>query len=187
MLESFWFVQSFFREPDDFRLVAEDVVKYAVKNNIYYVEAFAAPSMVLNRGLVSFEEMFSALIAGFDKGEKEDGIDVRLIVDVSLSFGPETAMKNLYLTLDFLKTNPTRRIVGIGLGGQEIGNPCRDYEEVFTKARRAGLHTVAHAGEEVGPESVWEAIDVLKAERIGHGTRNTSVLRRRSDSRATRS
>ncbi|MFW5683735.1 MAG: adenosine deaminase [Spirochaetota bacterium] len=170
MLESFWFVQSFFREPEDFLLVANDVAKYCVRNNIYYAETFAAPSMVLNRGMISFNDMFSTLVKGFDEAEKRDGVDVRLIVDVSRSFGPENAMKNLELTLGFLKKHETHRIVGIGLGGQEIGHPCREYEAVFDRARDAGLHVVAHAGEEVGPESVWEAVDVLKAERIGHGT-----------------
>ncbi|MFW5684846.1 MAG: adenosine deaminase [Spirochaetota bacterium] len=170
MLESFWFVQSFFREPDDFEFVVNDVMKYAVRNNIYYAEAFAAPSMVLNRGMVSFDDMFNTLVKGFDRAEKETGVDVRLIVDVSRSFGPENAQKNLDLTLNFLSKHKTRRILGIGLGGQESGHPCRDYEEVFARAREAGLHTVAHAGEEVGPESVWEAVDLLKAERIGHGT-----------------
>ena len=170
MLESFWFVQSFFREPEDFELVVNDVIEYALRNNIYYAEAFAAPSMVLNRGMISFDDMFNTLVAGFDKAEKEHGVDVRLIVDVSRSFGPENAEKNLDLTLGFLKTHPTSRIMGIGLGGQEVGHPCREYTDVFSKARDAGLHTVAHAGEEVGPESVWEAVDLLKSERIGHGT-----------------
>src|SRR6056297_3116691 len=89
MLESFWFVQSFFREPSDFQLVVEDVVKYALRNKIYYIEAFAAPSMVLNRGMISFDDMFATMVKGFDEAEKEHGVDVRLIVDVSRSFGPE--------------------------------------------------------------------------------------------------
>ena len=170
MLESFWFVQSFFREPEDFEYVVNDVVAYALRNNIRYVEAFVAPSMVLNRGIIGFDDMFATLVNGFDEAYAKSKVDVRLIVDVSRSFGPENAMKNLDLTLAFLEKHPTPRMLGIGLGGQEVGNPCREYEAVFTKAREAGLHTVAHAGEEVGPESVWEAIDVLKAERIGHGT-----------------
>ena len=181
MIESFFLVQSFFREPDDFRLVVSDVVDYAVRNNIYYIEAFASPSMVLSRGMIGFEEMFGTLVDGFDEAERKSGVDVRLLVDVSRSFGPENAMNNLDLTLDFLRAHPTRRILGIGLGGQETGHPCRDYEAVFSKARKAGLHVVAHAGEEVGPESVWEAIDVLKAERIGHGTsaiQDASLLKR---------
>ncbi len=170
MIESFFFVQSFFREPEDFLHVVKDVIAYAERNNIYYIEAFASPSMVLNRGLISFEEMFSTLVSGFDEAEKSTGIDVRLLVDVSRSFGKQNAMTNLEHTLGFLKTHPSRRILGIGLGGQEIGHPCREYNEVFARARKAGLHVVAHAGEEVGPESIWEAIDLLKAERVGHGT-----------------
>ena len=170
MLESFYFVQSFFREPEDFLLVVDDVVSYAERNNIYYIEAFASPSMVLNRGLVPFDAMFESLVAGFDAAAKKRGVDVRLIVDVSRTFGAENAMKNLDLLLGFLKKHPTEQILGVGLGGQEIGHPCADYAEVFSKARKNGLHVVAHAGEEVGPESIWEAINDLKAERIGHGT-----------------
>jgi adenosine deaminase len=170
MLESFWFVQSFFREPVDFSLVASDVISYALRNNVYYLEAFASPSMVLNRGDISFDDMFDTLVAGFDAAERDHGVDARLIVDVSRSFGPENAMKNLDLLLAYLKKHKTHRIIGIGLGGQETGNPCSEYAEVFTKARKAKLHVVAHAGEEVGPEYIWEAIDILKAERIGHGT-----------------
>jgi cAMP deaminase len=186
MLESFFFVQSFFREPVDFRLVVTDVIDYALRNNIYYIEAFASPSMVLSRGMIGFEEMFSTLVEGFDEAERTSGVDVRLLVDVSRSFGPGNAMNNLDLTLGFLRSHSTRRILGIGLGGQETGNPCRDYEAVFSKARKAGLHVVAHAGEEVGPESIWEAIDILKAERIGHGTsaiQDASLMKRLAQDR----
>jgi adenosine deaminase len=170
MLESFYFVQSFFRQPEDFLFVANDVVEYAKRNNIFYIEAFASPSMVLNRGLISFDGMFENLVAGFDKARAEDGVDVRLIVDVSRSFGLENAMKNLDLLLEFLKSNPTDFILGIGLGGQEIGHPCAEYAPVFEKARSAGMHVVSHAGEEVGPESIWDAVRLLNSERIGHGT-----------------
>ena len=170
MLEAFYFVQSFFQEPDDFLLVVDDVVRYAQRNNIYYIEAFASPSMVLKQGMISFDEMFASLVRGFAAAHERTGVDVRLIADVSRSFGPENAMSNLRHVLGFMKKVPNERILGIGLGGQEQGHPCADYEEVFGAAREAGLHVVAHAGEEVGPESVWEAIDVLKAERIGHGT-----------------
>jgi adenosine deaminase len=186
MLESFWFVQSFFREPSDFNCVVDDVIAYAQRNNIYYIEAFAAPSMVLNCGMISFTEMFDTLVKGFDAAEKKTGVDVRLIVDVSRSFGPENAMKNLDLTIDYAKNDKTDRVIGIGLGGQEIGHPCSDYKEVFAKARKAGLHTVAHAGEEVGPESVWEAVDQLRAERIGHGTsavQDPKLVKRLADDR----
>ena len=170
MLEAFYFVQSFFQEPDDFLLVVDDVIKYAERNNIYYIEAFASPSMVLRQGMITFDEMFATLVRGFSDAQERTGIDVRLIADVSRSFGPENAMNNLDLLLAFMDSTPNERILGIGLGGQEQGHPCADYVKVFEVARAAGLHVVAHAGEEVGPESIWEALDLLKAERIGHGT-----------------
>ena len=170
MLEAFYFVQSFFQEPTDFLHVVNDVVEYGQRNNIYYIEAFASPSMVLKQGMISFDDMFATLVNGFSDAQDRTGVDVRLIADVSRSFGADNAMNNLNLLRRFMDRHPNDRILGIGLGGLEQGNPCADYAEVFDAAREASFHVVAHAGEEVGPESVWEALDALKAERIGHGT-----------------
>ncbi|RYE78222.1 MAG: adenosine deaminase family protein, partial [Myxococcales bacterium] len=61
-------------------------------------------------------------------------------------------------------------LVGFGLGGPEIGVPRPQFEPHFARARSAGLHSVPHAGETTAPRTVWDAIDVLGAERIGHGT-----------------
>ncbi|MCK5202051.1 MAG: adenosine deaminase, partial [Spirochaetales bacterium] len=84
---------------------------------------------------------------------------------VSRSFGPENAMNNLNLVLKHKKPS----IIGIGLGGAEIKGPAEDYKEVFEIARNTGLKVVAHAGEDVGPESIWSSIKDLKVSRIGHG------------------
>lgn len=62
-------------------------------------------------------------------------------------------------------------ILGVGLDSSEVGHPPADFEEVFDEARRLGLRTVAHAGEEGPPEYVWQALDVLKVSRIDHGVR----------------
>jgi adenosine deaminase len=170
MIKNFFYLQTMFRASEDFQLVVADVRDYALRNNIFYMELFIAPTMILKQGLLDFAGIMDPLVQGFAAVAKAGGPDVRLLVDVSRSFGPENAMNNLNHVLGYLKAKPTNRILGIGLGGQEVGHPCRDYAEVFAKARAAGLHTVAHAGEEVGPESIIEAIDILKAERIGHGT-----------------
>lgn len=170
MIKNFFYLQSFFRASEDFRLVVDDVRDYAERNNIFYIELFVAPSMILRQGTVDFDGMMDPLVEGFAELAKAGGPDVRLLVDVSRTFGPENAMANLDLLLAYQAAKPNDRILGIGLGGQEIGHPCRDYQAVFAKARAAKLHCVAHAGEEVGPESVVEAIELLKAERIGHGT-----------------
>ena len=70
-----------------------------------------------------------------------------------------------------LKGKKSGLFIGLGLGGLEDGFPPGLFVESFAEARRAGLRTVAHAGEAAGPESIWGAIDELKVERIGHGVR----------------
>jgi adenosine deaminase len=146
------------------------VEAYARRNNIGYMELFVAPSMVIKAGGVDFNGIMDPLVEGFSGLVARGGPDVRLLVDVSRSFGPDNAARNLSYLLGYLSRRPNDRIIGIGLGGQEIGNPCIAYRDVFAAAREAGLHRVAHAGEEVGPESIRDAVVELGAERIGHGT-----------------
>jgi adenosine deaminase len=170
MLKNFFYLQTLFRSSDDFRCVVSDVEAYARRNNIMYLEVFVAPSMVLKQGDVDFDGIMDPLVEGFAGVAAKGGPDVRILVDVSRGFGPDNASRNLGHLLGYLSRRPTDRILGIGLGGQEIGNPCAPYKGVFESAREAGLHTVAHAGEEVGPESIKDAVLELGAERIGHGT-----------------
>jgi len=99
------------------------------------------------------------------KKSKEDGIDIKFLIDVSRSFGPENAINNLNLILKHKKPS----IIGIGLGGAESKGPAAEYKEVFELARNAGLKVVAHAGEDVGSESIWSSIYDLQVSRIGHG------------------
>ena len=126
--------------------------------------------MVLKQGGVDFDGIMDPLVEGFSALAAKGGPDVRLLIDVSRSFGRDNAARNLSYLLGYISKRPSDRIIGIGLGGQEIGNPCIAYKDVFAAAREAGLHTVAHAGEEVGPESIRDAVVELGAERIGHGT-----------------
>jgi adenosine deaminase len=170
MLKNFFYLQSLFRASEDFLHVVSDVDAYARRNNLDYVELFVAPSMVLKQGGVDFSGIMDPLVEGFAGLAARGGPDVRLIIDVSRSFGPDNAARNLSHLLGYISRRPTDRILGIGLGGQEIGNPCLAYKGVFAAAREAGLHAVAHAGEEVGPDSVRDAVLELGAERIGHST-----------------
>ena len=65
--------------------------------------------------------------------------------------------------------NPFEGFIGIGLGGAESKGPSRDFGPVFEKALNAGYHAVAHAGEDQGPQSIWDALEICHAQRIGHG------------------
>ncbi len=157
-------IQACFLEEQDLAYLVDDAEAYLLENNVRYAEIFVAPTKLLQNGID-----FSQLIDRLDKGAKriaKKGITVRYIVDVSRGFGVENAMRNLELTLKHRKDS----VIGLGLGGAEQAGPAREYQPVFAKAREAGLHVVAHAGEDVGPESIWETVKLLEVERIGHGT-----------------
>ena len=88
-----------------------------------------------------------------------------MIMDVSRTFGCDNAMKNYEL----LKQFPSKNIIGIGLGGAESKGPAKDFAPVYDLAIKEGYVAVAHAGEDVGPESIWDSLNYLHAQRIGHG------------------
>ncbi len=156
-------IQACFLTEDDLTYLVDDARHYLSRNNIRYAEIFFAPTKLIKNGL-DFDRMVDRLDEGAIQLRTE-GIDVRYIVDVSRGFGLENAMRNLDLTL----AHPTPNVIGLGLGGAEQTGPAKDYQAVFEKALKAGLKVVAHAGEDVGPDSIWDTIDILGAQRIGHG------------------
>lgn len=157
-------IQNCFHAEEDFLYLIQDAKAYLERNNIVYAEIFFAPSKFVRNGF-SFSKIVDLLDEGAEQIRRESGREIKFLMDVSRSFGPENAMHNLDLTLEY----PKKSIIGIGLGGAEGQGPAEDYKEVFEKAKKEGLHVVAHAGEDVGSESIWHALEDLKAERIGHG------------------
>ena len=157
-------IQNCFRNDEDIEFLIADALSYLKRNNIVYAEIHFAPSKFILNGL-----QFDAMVEKLEKGSQQllstEGIDIKYLIDVSRSYGAENAVKNLELTL----ANPSDSIIGIGLGGTEAQGPAKEYKNVFKQARKSGLQVVAHAGEDVGPESIWDAINHLKVSRIGHG------------------
>jgi adenosine deaminase len=87
-------------------------------------------------------------------------------------------------TIDWVERHAPEGSVGFGLGGPEVGVPRPQFEHVFARARAMGLHSVPHAGETTGPDTVQDALGVLGAERIGHGiaaAQDPELLRRLAD------
>lgn len=157
-------IQNCFQADRDFDYLIGDARDYLRRNNIVYAEIFFAPTKFMLNGL-AFESMMEKLEKGARQLQEQDGVVVRYIIDVSRSYGAENAMRNLDLTIK----SRSERIIGIGLGGAELHGPAKDYRKVFEKAVAEGLRVVAHAGEDVGPQSVWDAVKLLKVSRIGHG------------------
>jgi adenosine deaminase len=163
-IDAFLFIQAAFKEPDDFAKLMDSARDYLVENGIVYAEMFFAPTAFLKKGW-KFEQIMDIFVKKIDEIYAKDKIKIRILVDVSRTFGAENAQNNLDLVLKY----GSDKIIGIGLGGNEVKGPAAEFKDVYANAKKAGLYRVAHAGEDVGPESVWDSIKLLDAQRIGHG------------------
>ncbi|MBQ9239613.1 MAG: adenosine deaminase [Treponema sp.] len=163
-IASFIQIQNYFQSVDDFNLVFDDLAEYLCTNNIVYTEAFFAPSAFIKKGF-DYGEMVTLFSKRIADIKQKHNITVKLIADVSRTFGCDNAMNNYLL----FTAHPNKDVIGIGLGGAEQKGPAKEFGPVFDRAVQDGYHVVAHAGEDVGPESIWDAIKILHSERIGHG------------------
>ncbi len=107
-----------------------------------------------------------AIVAELRRGAAA-GATFKLVADLTRNFGAETALR----TARTMAAMTDLDVIGIALGGDEARFPARLFVDAFAFARAQGLHRVAHAGEADGPPSVRDAVDLLRAERIGHGIR----------------
>lgn len=162
-IQAFLKIQDMFTSEKDFNLVFRELEKYLVRNGINYCEAFFAPSAFIKKGF-DYKKMVKIFHKQIQRIKEKDGITIKLLMDVSRTFGCENAMKNY----EMLKSVPCEDIIGIGLGGAEAKGPAKDFAPVYELALKEGYKAVVHAGEDVGPESIWDSINYLHAQRIGH-------------------
>ncbi|MER6096942.1 adenosine deaminase [Streptomyces sp. NPDC001728] len=155
------------RTPEDVRLLTFEVARDMARQNIRYAELTITPYSSTRRGID--ERAFMAAIEDARKAaEAEFGTVLRWCFDIPGEAGLLSAEETARLaTTDGLRPEG---LVSFGLGGPEIGVPRPQFKPYFDLARAAGLHSVPHAGETTGPRTVWDAINDLGAERIGHGT-----------------
>lgn len=163
-IQAFLKVQDLFTSVDDFDLVFDDLKNYLLRNGIVHCEAFFAPSAFIKKGF-DYQEITKNFEKNLKKIKDETGITVWLLGDVSRTFGLENAKNNYAL----FKAHPFEGFIGIGLGGAEAKGPSKEFGPVFEAAHADKYHGVAHAGEDIGPESIWDALKICHAERIGHG------------------
>jgi adenosine deaminase len=156
------------REPDDFARIARDYVADAAAQGVRYAEIFVSPSVwsFFHREL-NVRAAVEAIRGALDQAGAPLGLEVALIADLTRNFGVERAEQSAREAVTLRDLG----VIGVGLGGDEAKYPPEPYERAFAIAREGGLHGVAHAGEAAGPESVRAAVEVLRAERIGHGVR----------------
>jgi aminodeoxyfutalosine deaminase len=173
-LRAFGAVGKRLRGPEDYGLITRRLLERLHAQNVCYAEIIVAAGVVIWKGQ-EFGPIFEAIRAGADGSP----VRVRWILDAVRQFGVEHVMRVAELAAERVD----RGVVAFGIGGSEERGPAEWFGEAFRFAREAGLRLTAHAGESMGPESVWAALE-LGAERIGHGiaaVRDASLMRHLRD------
>jgi len=151
------------RTEQDFYDLTWAYLEKVSKQTVRHVEIFFDPQGHVDRG-ISFEIAINGIYSALEQGQKEFDISFGIIMCFLRHLDEDDAFK----TLDSALSHKDK-IIGVGLDSSEIGHPPSKFERVFAKARDEGFHIVAHAGEEGPPEYIYEALDLLKVERVDHG------------------
>lgn len=138
----------------------------AAADNVRHVEVFFDPQTHTDRG-VPFQTVADGIWRALKDGEKSLGVTAKLILSFLRHLPEEAAFDTFKQAEPFLD-----RFAAVGLDSSELGHPPSQFARVFAAARAAGLKLVCHAGEEGPPAYVWEALDILKIDRIDHGNRS---------------
>lgn len=165
-LEKFRWSVGVLKTPEDCRRVAYENVEDAKNERLGYVELRFSPYFMGLAHAIPTEAVVEAVADGIAAGVRDFGVDVGLIGILSRTFGPGTCEHELEALLA-----SRDRLVAVDLAGDEANFPAEWFTGHFERVRDAGLGVTIHAGEAAGPESIWNALRLLGATRIGHGVR----------------
>ncbi|MCY4371454.1 MAG: adenosine deaminase [bacterium] len=172
-------IQDLIRTPDDFALITYEAGADMAEQNIRYREFTVTPynhTHLFDKGL-SIRHVLHGLEEGRRSARADFGVEIRWVFDVPRNFSfsrpggtydPEPAE----VTLRHALAGQEQGVIGLGIGGDEHGRPPQPFAHAFREAKRAGLKSLPHAGESLRPwgaDHVRESIEVLEADRIGHG------------------
>ena len=159
-------VSSLVREPADAAELVLGAARDLAGQNVRYAELTVTPYTFTAYGM-PVADLTEALDIAARSARRDHGVRIAYIFDVAGELGGPAA----YATLEHALSRPPEALTGFGLAGIEQARPAYAdvFRSVFAAAIAAGLHSVPHAGEMSGPATIWEAVDGLRAERIGHG------------------
>ena len=176
-VEIYTTISDLLRTPDDFALIIVAFGEELARQHVRYVEATFTPythTHILDKGL-TIDDLFAGLDRGRALVRQRFGVEIAWIFDIARNFSFDAAGRYdpqpAEVTLQYALAGQEHGVIGLGLGGNEIGTPPGFFAHAFTRAARHGLLCIPHAGEIEGPGSVWGAIHALGAQRIGHGVR----------------
>lgn len=163
-IEKFKWMRGVLVELDACRRVAYENVEDAYLEGLDYVELRFSPVFMAEPHQLDPQGVVESVVRGIEDGRDEFDIQVNLIGIISRTYGPETGWVELEALLACQDD-----LVGLDLAGDEKGVPGDQFTDHIRKGREAGWKVTIHAGEEGGPGSIWQAIEELQADRIGHG------------------
>ena len=169
-IEVYIAVCSCLRTPEDFATIVAELGEDAATQNIRYLEIHFNPETNVRKRGLDFHRMLAGMNRGRAEARQRWGVEMRWIADGVRD--SETSPYSVTQTVDWITPlSPADGVVALGLGGNEVGYPPAPFVADFARARAAGLHTVAHAGETTGLATICDSLDFLAVERIGHGVR----------------
>ncbi len=154
--------------PDDFELITYDLGQTLAAQNVRYAEITWSPSLHVEK--LDFASVLAGVNAGRARAKQAFDIEMRWIPDIVRNMGPGPAEE----AARWISSPAAQQggVVALGLGGIEVDYPPEMFEHAFKIGLDNGLPSNPHAGETVGPPSVWGALRTLRATRIGHGVRS---------------
>jgi aminodeoxyfutalosine deaminase len=164
-LDSFKAVTQRLRGPDDYELITYNMIRDLAAQGVVHAEVYISFGIIYYWKQTEVEPYVEAIERGRVRGEKEFGTTIYWLIDAVRHFGADEAAKVFRKAAELRAIYPS--IVGIGIGGDEARGSADLFRESYAEAKAAGLRLTAHAGESMGPESIWAAINI-GAERVGH-------------------
>jgi adenosine deaminase len=168
-LEGFGTVLSVMQTEEALERIAFETMEDRAADNVVYAEIRFAPVLHL-RGGMNLEAVVRAVLQGLEQGKKKTGVEYGLIL---------SAMRDQTVSLETAELAVSFRekgVVGFDLAGDEYGHPPKKHLDAFEFIRRMNFNITIHAGEAFGMESIWQAIQICGAHRIGHATRLTEDM-----------
>jgi adenosine deaminase/aminodeoxyfutalosine deaminase len=164
-MDSFKAVSARLCGPEDYELITYNMIRDLSAQGVVHAEVYISFGIIYYWKNQEVEPYVEAIERGRVRGEKEFGTTVYWLIDAVRHFGAEEAAKVFRKAAELRQQYPS--IVGIGIGGDEARGSADLFRNSYAEAKAAGLRLTAHAGETVGPESIWAAINI-GAERVGH-------------------
>jgi adenosine deaminase len=152
------------RDVQDIWTLTYEIARDMAAQQIRYAELTLTPYSSIVRGIAA-QAYCEAIEDARRRAAADHGVQLQWCFDIP----GEAGLPSAELTLEVALRLRPDGLISFGLGGPELGVPRAQFAPYFDQARAAGLHSVPHAGESTGPESIWDSLTYLGAERIGHG------------------